>query len=412
MIFPSSIFRRFVWLVLVSIIFSWSCAAEGLWVTAYYPAAAQQIMPVSEIDFSVVTHVVQFALAPNTDGSLNDAAVTTNPATSADLVQHAHAAGRKALICVGGADSGIGFRGASAPSHRAALIANLIGSMNAGNYDGIDLDWEPLPAADFQKFTNLVLELRAAMDLLPTHKLLTAAVSAYPTYGDPPDSECKMLAALQSCFEQINIMTYDLSGPYAGWVTWFNSPIYDAGWFFPSTTRLLPSLDGSVKNFIANGVDPAKLGVGVAFYGDVWVGGTGASTGGVSQPRELWRSPAYRHAIAVFGNHGDLLQARILSLGRQGAGRLFEPEEAGRAERGVCQLRRRTHLPREDWLRAPKRSWRNYNLAVGAGASTQFSRRPARSADQRHRTSHCIAKVTAGLPLQRNGENSRKGSLF
>ena len=79
-------------------------------------------------------------------------------------------------------------------------------------------------------------------------------------------------------------MTYDLSGAYAGWVTWFNSPIYDGGGRFPSTGRPLPSINGAVENFITNGVVPAKIGIGVAFYGDVWAGG-------VSQPRESWISP-------------------------------------------------------------------------------------------------------------------------
>ena len=176
--------------------------------------------------------------------------------------------------------------------------------MKAGNYDGIDLDWEPVPTADFHQFTNLVLELRAALDLLPTRKLLTAAVSAYSPYGDAPDSECKMLAALQPCFDQINIMTYDLSGPYAGWVTWFNSPVYDGSMCFPSTSRLMPSIDGAVKNFTANGVNPAKLGVGVAFYGDVWIGGTGASTGGVSMPRESSEIFPHSDASSLFGDHG------------------------------------------------------------------------------------------------------------
>ncbi len=286
MIFSPSIFRRFVSTCLVLLGISRTCVAGELWVTAYYPKAAQQVMPVSEIDFSVVTHVVQFGTVPNADGSLDDAGV----ANADELAKRAHAEGRKTLMCVGGADSGSGFESASAPSHRAALIANLIRTMKAGDYDGIDLDWEPVPVADFHQFTNLVLELRAALDVFPTHKLLTAAVSAYPTFGDPPDSESKMLSAVQTYLDQINIMTYDLSGPYVGWVTWFNSPIYDGGWRFPSTKRLLPSVDGAAENFITNGVNPAKLGVGVAFYGDVWVGKRGESTDGVWLPRQSWKS--------------------------------------------------------------------------------------------------------------------------
>ena len=92
-----------------------------------------------------------------------------------------------------------------------------------------------------------------------------------------------MFASLQSQFDQINIMTYDLSGPYEGWVTWFNSPIYDGGYRFPSTGGLVPSVDGAVSNFITNGVAPAKLGIGLPFYGYIWTGGPG-----VTGPRQSW----------------------------------------------------------------------------------------------------------------------------
>jgi chitinase len=255
--------------------------ASDLWVSAYYPGTAENVMPASEIDFTAITHVIQFFLVPNVDGSLDETAGGILITNADDLVRQAHAAGRKVLICVGGANSGPRFQGACAKPRRAAFVANLIRFMNARNYDGIDLDWEPLLVSDFPQFTNLVLELRSAMDSFPTRKLLTAAVSAYPAYGDPPNSEYVMLSSLQTQFDQINIMTYDLSGPYAGWVTWFNSPLYDAGYRFSTAGRLVPSVSGAVENFIANGVSPAKLGIGVAFYGDVW-------TGGVSRPRQSW----------------------------------------------------------------------------------------------------------------------------
>jgi chitinase len=266
-----------------------STAAEP-WVTAYYPGTAASVMPVSDIDFAAITHVIQFSLMPDADGSLDETANGIVRTNAADLVRQAHGAGRKVLICVGGANSGPGFRGASATLRRAAFVANLVRFMTDRNYDGIDLDWEPLLISDFPQFTNLVLELRSAMDSAPARKLLTVAASAYPTYGDPPYSEYTMFSALQTQFDQINILTYDLSGAYAGWVTWFNSPIYDGGYRFSTTGRLVPSIDGAVENFITNGVGSAKLGIGVAFYGDVWAGGTGASTGGVSLPRQSWVS--------------------------------------------------------------------------------------------------------------------------
>jgi len=119
-------------------------------------------------------------------------------------------------------------------------------------------------------------------------KLLTAAVSAYPVYGDPPAAEYQMFAGLQNCFDQINIMTYDFSGPYQGWVTWFNSPIYDGGFHFPSSSGLVPSVDGAVGNFLTYGMAPGRLGIGIAFYGYVWTGGTGVSSTSLTQPRQGW----------------------------------------------------------------------------------------------------------------------------
>jgi chitinase len=189
---------------------------------------------------------------------------------------------------VGGASSEPDFLPATSNTTLGVFVSNLTNFMASRGYDGVDLDWEPLTAADTGQFTNLVNRLRSELNAFPQHKLLTVAAGAYPPYGDPPTAEYSMYASLQNQFDQINIMTYDLSGPYAGWVTWFNSPIYDGGYHFPSSGGLVPSLDGAVGNFITNGVYPARLGIGIAFYGDIWRGGAGTSSGGVTQPRQSW----------------------------------------------------------------------------------------------------------------------------
>jgi chitinase len=101
-------------------------------------------------------------------------------------------------------------------------------------------------------------------------------------------------------------MTYDLSGPYPGWVTWFNSPIFDGGYRFPSTGGLVPSIDGAVKGFIGSGIASNKLGIGIPFYGYVWTHGSGTTTGGVTQPRQSWTAaptvstPAYNSIISSY----------------------------------------------------------------------------------------------------------------
>jgi chitinase len=245
-------------------------------------------MPASNIDFTALSHVIHFSVIPNTDGTLDSSDNGITFGNSTDVVMRAHAAGKSALICVGGASSESDFESATSNATLSVFVSSLTNFMAARDYDGVDIDWEPLTAADAPLFTNLVYSLRSALNNFPGHKLLTVAAGAYPPYGDPPTAEYTMFAALQNQFDQINIMTYDLSGPYEGWVTWFNSPIYDGGYRFPSTGGLVPSVNGAVSNFLVNGVAPAKLGIGIAFYGYVWEGGTGTPTGGVTQPRQSW----------------------------------------------------------------------------------------------------------------------------
>ena len=244
-------------------------------------------MPATNIDFTALTHVIHFSLVPNSDGTLNSSDNGISSANSADIISHAHAAGVKVLICVGGAGTETLFQEATS-NHLAAFINNLTNFMASRGYDGIDIDWEPLPASDAYVYTNLVNGLRSALNGFLQHKWLTAAVGAYPPYGDPATAQYLMFASLQNQFDEINIMTYDLSGPYPGWVTWFNSPIFDGGYRFPSTSGLVPSIDGAVSSFLNSGVAPGKLGIGIPFYGYVWNGGTGTTTGGVTQPRQTW----------------------------------------------------------------------------------------------------------------------------
>ncbi len=278
---------RVLFLSGVVCLFTFAAYAD-LWSTGYYPGWEQGSMPASSIDFTALTHIIHFSVIPNTDGTLNSSDNGVTTANSADIVTRAHAAGKKVLICVGGASSESDFQAATSSANLPVFISNLTNFMAARGYDGVDIDWEPLTDADAGQFTNLVNGLRSALDSFSQHKLLTVAAGAYPPYGDSPTAEYALFATLQNQFDQINVMTYDLSGPYEGWVTWFNSPIYDGGYRFPSTGGLVPSLDGAVGNFIANGVSPAKLGIGIAFYGDIWQGGAGTSTGGVTQPRQSW----------------------------------------------------------------------------------------------------------------------------
>ncbi len=240
-------------------------------------------MAASNIDFTTVTHVIHFSLTPQSDGSLDMGANNLSPARCINLVAVAHAAGAKAIICVGGAGTETNFQEATITANLPAFVSNLVSFVNLYGYDGLDIDWEPFLSTDANQYTNLINALRSAPGF-PATKLLTIAAPAYASSGDSPTAEFTMLASVQAKLDQINVMTYDLSGPYGGWVTWFNSPIYDGGYTFPSyPVELVPSVEGAVNNFTGNGIAPAKLGVGLPFYGYIWTGGPG-----VTQPRQSW----------------------------------------------------------------------------------------------------------------------------
>jgi chitinase len=261
-----------LWLLIGSLCWCIQVAHADLWCSGYFPGWEQGGMPASNIDFSVVTHVVHFSVVPNSDGSLNSSDNGITPAYTTDVVSHAHAANRKALICVGGA--GASFQSAVSNTYLSNFVKNLTNFMTVGGYDGIDVDWEPLNDSDKPLFTNFVTHLRTAMDQFSTHKLLTVAV---PTGTTP-----SLVASVQTKFDQINLMTYDLSGPYGGWVTWYNSPIYNEGLTFPSVPgEYVPCIDSAVTNFLGGGIQTNLLGIGIPFYGYIW-------QGGVTQPDQGW----------------------------------------------------------------------------------------------------------------------------
>jgi chitinase len=306
-------------------------------------------MPASTIDFAALTHIIHFSLVPNPDGSLDSTVNVVSPSNSADIVTRAHAAGRKVLVCVGGANTQTGFEAATSAANQGTFITNLVNFMSARGYDGIDIDWEPLDQADAYAFTNFVSSLRTALDAVTPRPMLTAAIASPPT-------PAAAIASVMDKFDQINLMTYDLSGPYLGWVTWFNAPIYDRGYKFPSTGRLVPSTDGMVTSLTDAGIPPGKLGIGIAFFGWVWSGGTGTSTGGASLPRQNWTTAPtttqsnYNAIITSFYQSNlyhwdDAAQAAYLSIDNAGSSndKFISYEDARACQSKVIYARNR-HL--------------------------------------------------------------------
>ena len=251
-----------------------------LWATAYYAGWKQAALPPGEIDFTAFSHLIHFALVPKPDGGLDDVSNSVTAQNAAAAVKAAHAAGRPILISVGGAGSSA-FKSATATaSARATFIGNLVALVSARGYDGVDVDWEPLTASDGPQFVALCQELRVALRQKDPKLLLTAAVAGQPA----------LIAKVASELDQFNVMTYDLSGTWPGWQVWHNSPVYSGSCVFASTGKPVPSADQVIGEHLKAGIPAAKLGVGIDFYGYVWTGGAGTSTGGASQPCQVYSS--------------------------------------------------------------------------------------------------------------------------
>ncbi|MDD5570238.1 MAG: glycosyl hydrolase family 18 protein [Bacteroidales bacterium] len=258
--------------------------AQNIWVSGYYPGWDQTAMPPDSINFNSITHLIHFSFEPANNGTLQNNFGLDATHVNA-TVAAAHNAGKKVLICIGGASTATGFRNSTTTQYRATFISNIINKLTTYNYDGIDIDWEPVVTSDSTQFYLFINELRTEMDKInPALELTTATGDDYWN----PDIR-KIYLKTQAKFNQINLMTYVMSGPWPGWITWHGSALYNGGQHFPGAPdEFLPSADYWAQNFISTGIAPGKLGIGIGFHCDVWQGGTGTSTGGVTKPLQSW----------------------------------------------------------------------------------------------------------------------------
>lgn len=263
--------KRYLLVAITVCLLAQPLAAQQPWVSAYYAGWMQTYCPPSAIDFGAVTHIMHFSINPDGGSTISWTGNGITASASSAIIRAAHAANKKVLVTCGGWGDASAFAEATNATNRAAFIANLVSFVVDRGYDGIDIDWEPISSTS--QFKLFMPELRAALDAAKPGLLLTMACM---------DGNASHIAAVQNSIDQINIMTYDMSGAWDGWVVWHNAPVYDGGYKFPGTNRTVPSADADVSDFIAAGIAKGKIGIGADFYGYVW--------SGVTAPRQTWSS--------------------------------------------------------------------------------------------------------------------------
>jgi chitinase len=232
--------------------------APGTWINLYYPGWTQSALPMTEIDLAAVTQIIHFALVPTVaEGgpgvTLNDTLNSVDAASTRIVVDAAHGAGTKVLMCVGG--SGRGSRDFAAAIADPAFIPLLISTAVDRGYDGIDIDIETrnVTPASFLDFSRQLREQVTAT--APNLILSTAALgAASATYGPAA-----------AFYDEINVMTYNFV--YGPTQTWHDSPVSGGGGQFYS-------IDRAAREFEAAGVPRSKIGIGLTFSGFVFMGAT------------------------------------------------------------------------------------------------------------------------------------------
>ncbi len=138
------------------------------------------------------------------------------------------------------------------PAPRAQALANILGVLDAYDYDGINLDFENVPPSDRAALTEFTAELSDSVR--SRGKTLSIAVPS--KISDQPDNDWSGafdLAALSRVSDAIIVMAYD-----EHWSTSAPGPIAALPWV------------EAVVQYVAGEVGPEKLLLGVAFYGYDW----------------------------------------------------------------------------------------------------------------------------------------------
>jgi chitinase len=232
---------------------------------------------VGDIPADRLTHV-NYAFAVIRDGrcSTHGAGALDHFAQLRALKQkHPHL---RTLISVGGwADSGPFSDAALTDASRQTFARSCADFIHEHGFDGVDIDWE-YPGgggadktkgrpADTKNFTLLLADLRRALDEQAKaeggnkHYLLTIAAPASPNQYRRME-----LARIHKSLDWINLMTYDMAGEWSR-LTDFHAPLYGS-----DDQGGAGSADATVRGYLAAGVPPEKLLLGVPFYGRAWAG--------------------------------------------------------------------------------------------------------------------------------------------
>lgn len=172
----------------------------------------QRFPIIDQIELGELTHLCIAFANPNRHGQLHTEGISLRP-----VVERAQAQGVKVLISLAGGALEAEWAEAWAlymqPRYRPAFIQGIVDYVMANQLDGVDVDleWKRVN----HNYSGFLIELGEA--LRARGKLMTAAVPAKTRYKHLNDQALKSL-------DFLNIMAYDLTGPWAPAISGPHSP--------------------------------------------------------------------------------------------------------------------------------------------------------------------------------------------
>jgi chitinase len=182
------------------------------------------------------------------------------------------------LLSVGGWSGSTYFSDLAATDRtRRRFSASCVELLQKYSFDGLDIDWEyPVTGgkptdhkrrSDKENFVLLLKQLRRDLDASGNARraLLTIASTCYRSHLQ--DLATPELSAVLDWF---NLMCYDMN-EMEPTVTFHHSGLFSPASATEDNAKYA-SCDAAVRWYLGQGVPPAKIVLGVPFYGQIWTG--------------------------------------------------------------------------------------------------------------------------------------------
>lgn len=256
-------------------------------IVGYYYGKGRPDYRLSDVPAENLTHLIYSHAVPTVQGNC----AMSHPDVDGPNLQSfktlkAKNPGLLVLLSVGGWSGSKYFSDVAATRlARSRFSASCVAILKRYGLDGLDIDWEyPVTGGkatdhksphDKGNFVLLLRQLRNDLDALSEHVLLTIASTGYHNHLN--DLSLQEMANILDWF---NLMGYDFNemepertfhhSALFGWPATSN-PNRDAAEFANS--------DAAVRWYLDHGVPPAKIVLGLPFYGHAWAEVRGENNG-------------------------------------------------------------------------------------------------------------------------------------